>query len=325
MVYRRGIHDLDSHRVFYGKQMTPAQRKYVRAAAKSNPNTLPSTVRRGSYTLHDEAMRIGPQHSRAVANLVRTCRHEFEADKLGVSTSKMGPKAVLRTIATNTDVYNLLRLHSAGHPVKIHDVICLGYQLDDGVVFVALTTFSLALNMFRSLNTVIPWCIRGTAWHTAIFMEQPVDFYFPSEHFLCRIDRRRTLTLPQLQQQVEVFLKRHLLYADKAQWNAHCDQEMEDASIVVNKLGMATQAIHDFRLMRFWPRLTEEADSTTEMMQCFCDLGHKFCFCHHCWVMQILLNRFKSYVIPHEKQTVAEVEDIPKRKAHRKPDDPAPS
>ena len=160
---------------------------------------------------------------------------------------------------------------------------------------------------------------------TAIFLDRPVDFYFPSEHFLCEIDRKRELTLLQLQKQVKKHLKRHLLYANEAQWTAHCDKEKKGRSIVVNQLEMATKAIHNFRLVQFWLRLTEEANQHTIMMQCFCDLGHKFCFCHYCWVMQILLNRNKSYLIPYEKANVVEVEDIPKRKAFRNPEDPAPS
>ena len=55
----------------------------------------------------------------------------------------------------------MLRLHSGGHPVKIDDVICLGHQLSDGVVFVALTTFSLSLNMFRTLNSGHPVVYQG--------------------------------------------------------------------------------------------------------------------------------------------------------------------
>ena len=41
--------------------------------------------------------------------------------------------------------------------------------------------------------------------------------------------------------------------------------------------------------------------------------------------MQILLDRSKAFIIPYEQQSVIVVEDIPMRKAHRKPDDPAPS
>ena len=41
--------------------------------------------------------------------------------------------------------------------------------------------------------------------------------------------------------------------------------------------------------------------------------------------MQILLDRGRLVPIPYEKLNVAEVEDIPMRKAFRKPDDPAPS
>ena len=141
IIYRRGIHDLDDHRNYVGKRMSLEQKNYVAAAAKCNPNTLPSTARRGSYNLQDEAMRIGPEHSRAVANLVRLCRHEFEAEKLGVSTTKWKSKAVLRQIATTADAYDVLRLHSGGRPVKIHDVICLGHQLSDGVVLLRSLRF----------------------------------------------------------------------------------------------------------------------------------------------------------------------------------------
>ena len=113
--------------------MSLEQKKYVAAAAKCNSNTLPSTVRRGSYNLQDEAMRIGQEHTRAVANIVHICRQEFHEQKLGVSMTKWKPKAILRQIATTADAYDVLRLHSGGRPVKIHDVICLGYQLSNGV------------------------------------------------------------------------------------------------------------------------------------------------------------------------------------------------
>ena len=115
------------------------------------------TVRRGSYNLHEGAMHILLKHKRAVANLFAIRRQEFHEKKLGVSTTKWQPKAVLRQIATTADAYDVLWLHSGGrNPVKLDDVICLGYQLSEGVVFVALSTFSLALNMFRPLNSGFP-------------------------------------------------------------------------------------------------------------------------------------------------------------------------
>ena len=40
--------------------------------------------------------------------------------------------------------------------------------------------------------------------------------------------------------------------------------------------------------------------------------------------MQILLDRSKAFIIPYETQAPAEVEDIPMRKGHLKPEDPAP-
>ena len=64
---------------------------------------------------------------------------------------------------------------------------------------------------------------------TDVFMdlERPMDFYFPSEHFLCEIDRKRELTVPQLRKQVRSHLKRHMLYAEEARWNAHCKRRVE--------------------------------------------------------------------------------------------------
>ena len=137
---------------------------------------------------------------------------------------------------------------------------------------------------------VARWVESTVSQIWAVFLDKPVDFYFPSEHFLCRIDRHRELSLKQLRKQVKDHLKRHLLYANKALWTKHCETERDKRTIVVNELEMAAQAIHDFRLVQFWPRLTAEANDETIMMQCFCHLGRKFCFCHHCWVMQILLD-----------------------------------
>ena len=55
----------------------------------------------------------------------------------------------------------MLCRHARGEPVKIDDVICLGHQLEKRAVFVALTTFSLALNVFRSLNSGLPVTYQG--------------------------------------------------------------------------------------------------------------------------------------------------------------------
>ena len=63
LAYRQAAHDLNSHVIHYGKRMSLAQIKYVVATTKANPNTLPSTVRRGSYNLEEESQRIGPHHS----------------------------------------------------------------------------------------------------------------------------------------------------------------------------------------------------------------------------------------------------------------------
>ena len=162
IIYRLGIHERADHSVYVGKRLSKEQKKFVQSAVKCNPSTLPSTVRRGSHNLDDAAMHIMPKHRRAVANLVAICRQEFHEKKLGVATTKWGPKAVLRHIATTADAYDVLRLHSGGrHPVKLDDVICLGHQISDGVVFVSLSTFSLSLNLFRALNSAHPVVYQG--------------------------------------------------------------------------------------------------------------------------------------------------------------------
>ena len=669
IIYRLGIHERADHSVYVGKRLSKEQKKFVQSAVKCNPSTLPSTVRRGSHNLDDAAMHIMPKHRRAVANLVAICRQEFHEKKLGVATTKWGPKAVLRHIATTADAYDVLRLHSGGrHPVKLDDVICLGHQISDGVVFVSLSTFSLSLNMFSTLNSAHPVVYQGDstfkiakeelcittantnelgnknhivalaittvecsmgygalysylvrilhavkdldcrnpecelceemrgirsrpqfkAWSSGIvpqallsfpisftmsdntgkffkfardlipsalrngcrghflgankkgnklvkyfvdcdgttaqgwydiwydlllklsdnpylhladglqdmtmkwlhlhgqevaagwfgenwslpdngrwmichfehagpfnnngvegnnggiktfvlnqsghkttqtatalvsntmaylqhksmegrqdlvkqgqsfmfknlpsirnadieklkkmhpraaqlitciqletewqeqmdqfmaignddlslyerlavyqrnhrevprldtdkFLKKSVDFYFPSEHFLCRIDKKRTLSLQALRSTVKTHLKRHLTFADAKLWDRECENKEASKTIVVNELERAAEAIHDFRLVQVWPRLTAEANDETLMMKCFCPVGHKFCFCHHSWVLQLLVNRRKSFPIPYETVHVAEVEDIPLRKAFRTPDDPKPS
>ena len=42
------------------------------------------------------------------------------------------------------------------------------------------------------------------------FLEKQVDFYFPSEHFLCRINKKRTLSLSALRSTVKKHLRRFL-------------------------------------------------------------------------------------------------------------------
>ena len=109
IIYRRGIHDLDDHKIYVGKLMSKEQKKFVVAAVKCNPSTLPSTVRWGFYNLQDVAMRIGLQHRQAVANLVGISRQEFHEQKLGVSTTKWKQKAVLRQIAITADARDISR------------------------------------------------------------------------------------------------------------------------------------------------------------------------------------------------------------------------
>ena len=151
-----------------------------------------------------------------------------------------------------------------------------------------------------------------------MLIHESVDFFFPSEHLLVRIDPHRTMSLRSLREAVKKYLKRHRTFAEESKWNEYRDKRSDDGFIYVDGLEMAAEALHDFRLVRYWPRLTKETDSTTIVMLCFCHLGFKFCFCHHCWVMQILLSRSKAFIISYEPQSVIEVEDIPMRKAHRK-------
>ena len=116
-----------------------------------------------------------------------------------------------------------------------------------------------------------------------------------------------------------------MTFADAKLWVLECEKKEARKTFVVNDLEIAAESIHDFRLVQVWPRLTAEANNKMLMMKCFCPVCHKFCFCHHCWVMQLLLDRRRSFPIPYETVHVAKVEDIPLRKAFRTPDDPKPN
>ena len=52
-------------------------------------------------------------------------------------------------------IYRYIRLFHGGCPrgiLKLDDIVCLGSQFDDGVVYICLTTVSLLCNVFRAVN-----------------------------------------------------------------------------------------------------------------------------------------------------------------------------
>ena len=64
-----------------------------------------------------------------------------------------------------------------------------------------------------------------------MLIHESVDFYFPSEHLLVRIEPRRTLTWQSLPKAVRMFLKRHLTFAEGSKWNAYRDKQKDDGFI----------------------------------------------------------------------------------------------
>ena len=62
-----------------------------------------SQIRRGTYN-HFEEDRIGPEHRRAVSDLVRKARSEYVHAATG-SKSNAGPKSVLMEVANNLRVH----------------------------------------------------------------------------------------------------------------------------------------------------------------------------------------------------------------------------
>ena len=49
-----------------------------------------------------------------------------------------------------------------------------------------------------------------------MLIHESVDFYFPLEHLLVRIDPQRTLSLNSLRKSVAKYLKRHLTFAEES-------------------------------------------------------------------------------------------------------------
>ena len=135
------------------------------------------------------------------------------------------------------------------------------------------------------------------------------------------------MSLKNHRRSVKTYLKRHWTFAEEAKWNAseYRDELQDDRFIYADGLKTAVQAIHDFQLVRYWARMTEETNNSNVMMQYFCLLRFKFGFCHHCWVLQILLNQSKTFIIPYQTSGAIEVEDIPMRKTYWHEGDKLPS
>ena len=113
----------------------------------------------------------------------------------------------------NTDIEKLKKMH----PRAAQLITCIQLQQEwqeqmDLFMEIGNDDLSLyeRLNLHQRNHRQVP------KLSTDVFLDTPVDFYFPSEHLLCRIDRQRSLTITQLHTQVKKYLKRHLLYADKS-------------------------------------------------------------------------------------------------------------
>ena len=101
----------------------------------------PSAIRRGTKNLAEE-LRVGPEHVRGFTNLCRKIRRKMVDDKLQ-SLHSTGPKATFFHFAQDKCIYKLLSKHSECG-IKFDEVVCIGNQLVDCVVYVGVSTCSIA-------------------------------------------------------------------------------------------------------------------------------------------------------------------------------------
>ena len=155
-IFRHGKHEQDSHKENKSKYLNTAQKLFIEGATKCKPMELPCTIRRGTYNLPEE-QRIGPEHQRGLGNLVRKVRKTVIDGVLQSDGETAGPKATLLKFARKNCMYKLLDKHRRSdaddHCLKLDEVFCIGHQLDDGVLYLGVSSFSLIMNNFRQINS----------------------------------------------------------------------------------------------------------------------------------------------------------------------------
>ena len=164
--FRHGKHEQDSHKENKSKYLNTAQKLFIETATKCKPMELPNTIRRGTYNLPDD-QRIGPEHQRGLGNLVWKVRKTVIDGVLQRDGETAGPKETLLKFNRKNCVYKILdkHRHSAAddHCLKLDEVFCIGYQLDDGVLYLSVSSFSLIMNNFRQINSGHDFVYMGMA------------------------------------------------------------------------------------------------------------------------------------------------------------------
>jgi len=155
-IFRHGQHQEDSHKQNKSKYLSSSQKLFIENATKSKPMELPRAIRRGTYNLTED-QRIGPEYQRDVENLVRKVRKTVIDGVLQNNGETSGPKETFLKFARKNCVYKILDKHmqsdSNDHLLRLDDVVCIGHQLDDGVLYLGVSSFSLVLNSFRQINS----------------------------------------------------------------------------------------------------------------------------------------------------------------------------
>ena len=138
--------------------------------------------------------------------------------------------------------------------------------------------------------------------------KEPLDFYFPSDIYLSRLDKKREMQLETLVSIITRDLKHYRMFAEEKLWITYQDNRPEsEDQLYPDGVMKALQFLDSFHFVRFWPRLTEQCDNELNMFQCFCQWCQRDGVCHHAWALQIVMSRKKSYIIDIEKRGPAAV------------------
>ena len=148
-IYTHEEHTADSHKTNKCTYLSTIQRINLEAATRMKPQERPSTIRRATKNLAEE-MRVGPEHARGSANLVRKVRRSIVDAKLK-SPHSTGPKATFFHFAQDKCIYKLLSSTHSERGIKFDEVVCLGHQLVDGVFYVGVSSCSMVCNTFRAI------------------------------------------------------------------------------------------------------------------------------------------------------------------------------